>query len=241
MLAVPAGNFPETRWSLILRLRKGGTEGAAERALGELCEIYWQPLYTFLRRSGQDAEAARDLVQGFLAQLLRNDGFHRAAPDKGRFRSFLLTGLRNYLVSQSRRELAFKRGGEFELLSLDFSPLEETYQLHANSSETPEATFDRQWAETVLTRALNRLAEEQERRNRGEQFTALRPHLTELAGQRLEPVATQLGMTPNAVAVAVHRLRQRLRDLVVDELSQTVGTHADLDDELNYFMQVWSR
>jgi len=236
-----AAVFPETRWSLILRVR--GPDGGAdsETALNELCRTYWQPLYAYLRRGGNDAEAAKDLVQGFLAHLLGKDGFVRERSTQGRFRYFLLAALRNYLVSEARKENAARRGGGVDVVPLDLEQAEALFQIQAAEPFTPEADFDRHWAQTVWTRALQRLREEQRSRGKEALFDALKPGLVDDLRPRHTEVAASLGLSPTAVALALHRLRRRLKELVIAELAQTVGSHADLDDEITYFLSLWTK
>jgi RNA polymerase sigma-70 factor (ECF subfamily) len=236
-----ASVFPDTRWSLILRLRAPGNEDSADIALNELCRIYWQPLYAYLRRGGHDPELAKDLVQGFLAHLLANRGFARVGPTDCRFRHFLLGALRNYLISEARKQAAVKRGGGIDLVPLDVEQAEEVFQTQAAEPLSPEAAFDRRWAQTIWTRALQRLRAEQHARGKDQLFETLKPCLTEEPRQNHAAAAAATGLTAAAVALAVHRLRRRLRELVIEELAQTVGAHADLDDELNYFLSIWSQ
>jgi RNA polymerase sigma-70 factor (ECF subfamily) len=233
--------FPETRWSLILR-RPGPESGvSSETALNELCQMYWQPLYAYLRRSGNDGETAKDLVQAFLAHLLSKHGFQRTSPTQSRFRYFLMGALRNYLVSEGRKQNAAKRGGRVDRVPLDVEKAEEVFQTQAAEALTAQAAFDRQWAQTAWTRALQRLREEQRARGKERLFEALKPGLTEDFRPRHSEVASALKLPATTVALAVHRLRRRLKELVIDELSQTVGTHGDLDDELAYFLSIWSQ
>ena len=236
-----ASVFPDTRWSLILRLRGPDIEGSADLALNELCRIYWQPLYAYLRRSGHDPEPAKDVVQGFLVQLLANKGFARPSPPEGRFRHFLLGSLRNYLVSEARKQAAIKRGGGVDMVPLDVELAEAVFETQAAEPLSPEAAFDRQWAQTVWTQALRRLREEQHARGKAQLFDLLKPCLAEEPRQNHAAVAAATGLSGAAVALALHRLRRRLRELVIEELAQTVGAHADLDDELNYFLSIWSK
>jgi RNA polymerase sigma-70 factor (ECF subfamily) len=235
------GIFPDTRWSLILQLRMPKDKESVAEALNELCRAYWQPLYIYLRRSGREAEAAKDSVQGFLAYFLSKRGFERIGPTDGRFRHFLLGALRNYLVSEARKEQAVKRGGEADVVPLDVEQAEEVFRAEAAESLSAEAAFDRQWAQTVWTQALRRLRQEQVLRGKEQAFEALKPYLAEEAKRGNAHVAAQAGLSPSAVAVAVHRLRRRLRELVLEELAQTVGTKSDLDNELNYFLSIWGK
>jgi RNA polymerase sigma-70 factor (ECF subfamily) len=235
------GIFPDTRWSLILRLRTPEPTESVAKALNELCQIYWPPLYAYLRRTGRNAEEAKDMVQGFLASFLSKNGFAGVNQAKGRFRGFLLSSLRNYIVSEARREAAVKRGGGVEFVQMDVEMAEEVFQTQAPETLTPEAAFDRQWATTVMNRALQRLREEQRARGKEKIFDALKPGLTQETGQKREDLAAATGLSASAVAMGIHRLRRRLRELVLDELSQTVGDQGNLDEELSYFLSIWSR
>ncbi len=235
------GVFPETRWSLILRRPRPEGAASSETALNELCQMYWHPLYAYLRRSGVEEEAAKDLVQGFLAHLLSNHSFQRDSPTQTRFRNFLLGALRHYLVSEVRKQNATKRGGRVDLVPLDVEQAEAVFQTQTSEPLSPESAFDRQWAQTVWTRALQRLREEQRARGKESVFEALKSGLMEDLRPRHAEVAAALNWPATTVASAMHRLRRRLKELVVDELSQTVGTYGDLDDELAYFLSVWSQ
>lgn len=240
-MAYPAKKFPDTRWSLILRLRETPKDNSATNALNELCSIYWQPLYAYLRRCGNAPDVAQDLVQGFLVQLIERNGFDHLDQTKGLFRQFLLTSLGNYLVSAARKTNAAKRGGRVELLSLDVAGAEASFQAHAADSLSPAAEFDRQWAEAVLTRALKQLEAEHEARGRADQFRRLKPLLAEASTTDRELAAERQSISASALAVSVHRLRRRLRELVIDELAQTVNSPAELENELQYFLSLWSK
>jgi RNA polymerase sigma factor (sigma-70 family) len=209
-------------------------------ALESLCRSYWPPLYAFLRRSGQPPEVAQDQVQGYLARLLERGDLARVAPERGRFRSYLLAGLRNFLVSEARRESAEKRGGTSPLVSIDADEVEQDYLSELGTDGSPEGVFDRQWANTVLERALERLREEHSARGKSHVYEMLKPTLTGDADDDHASLGSRLGMSPGAVGVAVHRLRQRMRELVRSEVEQTVGSQADLDDEMRYLLVLWA-
>ncbi|MCC6231065.1 MAG: sigma-70 family RNA polymerase sigma factor [Verrucomicrobiales bacterium] len=232
--------FPETRWTLILRARSsvGGQE--AEAALNELCTAYWQPLYMYLRRLGLDPEHAQDTVQGFLGHLLRSQGLERAEAPRGRFRNYLITALRNYLVSEHRRVHAAKRAGTAEHIPLDAQPAESVFLALLSETPSPEAAFDRQWAQTIWTQALARLRAEHQRRGRLPVFETLAPHLTDAAGESHTALAGQLGLSTNGVAIQLFRMRRRLRELVLEEIETTVGSDADLQQELAHFLSLWA-
>ena len=225
---------------MILRMRTAENPEAAAKALDELCRVYWQPLYAFLRRSGQDCEEAKDSVQGFLANFLSREGFDRFSQANGRFRHFLLGSLRNYTISEARKQTALKRGGQAEMVALDIEEAEQVFRAQAPEALSPEASFDRQWAQTVWSRALARLQQEQRDRGREPLFESLKRALTRDDEQSTADLAAATGMTPTAVTVAIHRMRRRLRDLVVDEIAQTVGADGDLQEELDYFLSILS-
>lgn len=231
--------FPATHWSAIQQAADV-LSPASRTALEELCRIYWPPLYAFLRRSGHDVHEAQDLVQGYLARLLERNDLAVITPGKGRFRSYLLSGLRNYLVSQARREGAEKRGGRTVTLSLDLENAEVLCNTVLVDCSTPDLAFDRHWAETILDRALEALRAEYQARGKGQLYELLK---SSLAGDAVEDYASfgrQFGMTPGAVAAAVHRLRLRLRELVRWEVTQTVGSAADLEEEMRNLLAILS-
>jgi RNA polymerase sigma factor (sigma-70 family) len=235
------GPFPATRWSLIQRLRKPGDAADAAKALNDLCRIYWPPLYAYVRRNGCDPEESKDIVQGFLASFLSRNGFERIQQADGPFRRFLAGCLRNYLVSEARKLQAEKRGGEAEILPLDIEIAEQMFAADAAEALSPEAAFDRQWAQTIWTRALAALRQEQRQRGKESLFDQLKPAVAEGSSHGVANLAAATGLTPPAVTMAIHRLRRRLRELVIDELSQTVAAQSDLDQELNYFLSIWSK
>jgi RNA polymerase sigma factor (sigma-70 family) len=230
--------FATTHWSLVLAASEGRHTDGAREALTTLCETYWYPLYAFLRGRGHGPADAEDLTQAFFAMLLEKEVLRHADPARGRFRSFLLTALKNFAANVHARNTAAKRGGGAHLLPLDFEDAEGRFSLDPASSESPERSFDRRWALTLLDRAMFRLQDESLKRSKQEHFTALKPHLTGDEPQlSYAETAAALGMSEGAVKVAVHRLRRRFRDVVRDEISQTVASPDEIDDELRY---LWS-
>ena len=232
--------FPATKWSVIQRA--AGTRSPSSReALEDLCRAYWPPLSAFLRRSGHQPDEAKDLVQGYIARLLERGDLAHVSPERGRFRSYLLCGLRNHLVSQARRVAARKRGGEVGTFSLDGCEAEANFQAVSGEALTPDVTFDRQWAETVLDRALEALRKEYVARQKEQLYEALKSALAAESVVDYSLLGRPLGMSSGAVAVAVHRLRLRLRELVRSEVAQTVGSESDLEEEMRNLLAVWSQ
>ena len=233
------GVFQTTRWSLV-RLAGEGDSEAAQSALARLCEAYWPPLYAFARRDGLDSHAAQDAVQGFLARILARGDIARATPERGRFRSFLIGSFKNFLSSQVRADHAQKRGGGVVAVEIDGDLAEGMCAPALIDALTPDRAFDRQWARTVMSRALDRLRAEHASPAAARIFEALQPTLAE--GARLtnaEFLAAKLGTTPGALATAATRLRQRYRALIEDEVVQTLDDRADLAEELQALRAAW--
>lgn len=230
-----SGSFATTRWSLV-RV-SGGNDSGAREALAGLCRTYWYPLYAYLRRRGHQPAEAQDQTQAFFAHLLEGKRLHAADPERGRFRSFLLKSLQNFLSTERRRERAEKRGGGRVVLPLNFSQGEERYLREPADTDTPERLFERRWALTLLETTLARLRDEYIQSGKAELFAALQPHLHGDADRLpLVELATPLGMSADAVKVAAHRLRRRYRDLLRQEIADTVDSPVDVDDELRRLM-----
>jgi RNA polymerase sigma-70 factor (ECF subfamily) len=231
--------FPVTCWSLILQAASVPS-AATREALEKLCQEYWPPLYAYLRRAGHDPHEAKDLVQGYLARLIAREDLEAVGPGKGRFRSYLLAGLRNFLISEVRRENAQKRGGGTDVVSIDAEEAESGCGVVLARELTPDQAFDRRWAETILFHAIEALRQEYLARGNRELFEALKPSLTGGAAEDRAALGRALGMTPGAVAVAVHRLRLRLRELVRLEVAQTVESSTMIDEEMRELLAILS-
>ena len=215
----------------------GASSPKADEALAALCDSYWYPLYGYLRGRGHAGDEAQDLTQAFFARLLEKHVLRHADPSRGRFRSFLLTALKNFAANERDRALARKRGGG-EVLSLDFETAEGRYQLEPPTEETPERVFDRRWALTLLDRTMTRLRDVTVSKGSPRQFECLKMYLTGEQPQiGYAEAAEELGMSEGAVKVAVHRLRRRFRDLMRDEIAQTVESPEDIEEEIRY---LWS-
>ncbi|UCE47110.1 MAG: sigma-70 family RNA polymerase sigma factor [Phycisphaerales bacterium] len=226
------GRFATTHWSVVLAA--GEPESTRHRqALEALCRTYWFPLYVYLRRQGNDASQAEDYTQAFLAFLLEKRALSKADPKRGRFRSFLLASLKNFLANERARARAHKRGGDRKVLSLDIQNAERRYALKPVDELSPEKLFARSWALTVLDRTMSRLADEAKAAQKQQLFAGLKVYLT--ADKRSVPyrqMAAELSMSEGAVRVAAHRLRRRYRELLRDEIAQTVTTEEQIDQEI---------
>ena len=232
--------FANTRWTLIAAARCANSPGAAE-ALETLCRTYWYPLYAYVRRQGHNAEDAEDLTQGFFCHLLERQFLESVDRQKGRFRSFLLASFNYFLSHQRVMARAQKRGGGQPLVSLDDESPEQRFHREPVSNDTPEKMFERRWALTVLEQAQARLRDDYQSHGKAALFDRLRAFLKEegdAAQYRQEAVA--LGMTPGAVTVAVHRLRQRYREMILAEISRTVSAPEEVESEYRYLREVLS-
>lgn len=224
--------FATTHWSVVLAAGDSAAPKHRE-ALGALCQTYWFPLYAYLRRSGFGPEEATDYTQAFFTKMLEKHYLRKVQPEPGRFRSFLLAALKHFLANEWARARAKKRGGGKAVLSLDFENAESRYVLEPGGGLSPEQLFAKSWALKVLECTMDRLREELARKNRAALFDSLKMHLAaESSAVPYRQVAEELGMTEGAVRVAVHRLRRQCRELLRDEIAQTVASEAEIDDEI---------
>ena len=222
--------FVTTRWSLIVAAR--GDSPPAREALSELCRAYWYPLYAYIRRKGHTHAEAEDLTQEFLARLLERDDLAGVDPARGRFRSFLLAACNHFLSNRRDHDRALKRGGGQQPLPLDFGAAEQRYNAEPGHEETAERLFERRWALALLDRVLDRLRQEYATGGKGELFEKLKGRLAGDSGASYADVATDLTLTEGAVKVAAHRMRLRYRDLLRDEIAQTLDDPTAVDDEI---------
>lgn len=225
------GVFATTHWSVVLTA--GPNNGAAASAAWEkLASTYWYPVYAHVRRRVGTSFEAEDLVQEFFETLLRRQSLGRVVPEKGRFRTFLLSALNYFLADQFERSTAAKRG-RGQVVSFDALEAEQRFLHEPVSGDAPDREFDRRWAETVVERAVANLETEQRQAGREREFEVLKEFLArEVEAGEYEPVAQQLSLSANAVAAAVRRLRHRLRALTLAELTQTTASLADGEAEL---------
>ncbi|HEV7406383.1 MAG TPA: sigma factor [Chthoniobacteraceae bacterium] len=232
-----AGGFATTRWSIVLAA--GANDTQAGKALGELCRLYWYPLYAFVRRQGQDAHAAQDLTQEFFARLIEKEWLGEVARERGRFRSWLLASMRHFLANEWNKERTQKRGGGALVVSLDETDAEGRY-LHEPAAVTDAAQlFDRRWAMTLLDGVLARLQGEMQAAGKAAQFDALKAALLGGAPD-YRALAAGLRMSEGAARVAVHRLRERYRELLRAAVAETVESPAEIEGELQYLFAALS-
>jgi RNA polymerase sigma factor (sigma-70 family) len=217
---------------MVLTAADPAAPGSAE-ALEALCAAYWYPLYAYVRRLGHSPEEAEDLTQSFFARVLEKQYLTQVGPEKGKFRSFLLTCLKRFVLSEWAAARAGKRGGGRKPLSIDLRDAESRYLHEPASGLTPERIYERRWALTVLERSLAALAAEFSERGKGELFEALKLYLAAAnSAPSYVQTAARLGMTEQGVKVAIHRLRERYRAKVEEEISQTVEDPARIDEEI---------
>jgi RNA polymerase sigma factor (sigma-70 family) len=231
-----AVRFATTHWSVVLCAGDSQAPESAE-ALEKLCRAYWYPLYAYVRRQGYPPETAQDLTQEFFSRLLEKKQLRTADPERGRFRSFLLTVLKRLLVTEWRRENRQKRGGDAVVFSLDEQEAEGRYLLEPADQATPERIFERRWAETVLDRVLARLEEEYRRHALG--FGNLQPYLVEDKGAApFAQAASRLGVTESALKAVVYRLRCRYGEIFREEIAHTVERPEDVEEEIRHLLGV---
>jgi len=208
----------------------------SKAALAELCRLYWYPLYAYVRRRGHTPEETQDLTQGFFLHLLEHKTLGRADPLKGKFRSFLLGSLQNYLSSEAERARCLKRGGGVEFISLDLQDAEDLYRLEPADHLTAETIFDARWATTLLDEAMTRLGSEYAEQGQAATLQALKPFLDPINVQVLpsyEQLANQLQVTLGAVKTLIHRLRKQYTTLLREEVARTVCDPVEVDEEIH--------
>jgi RNA polymerase sigma-70 factor (ECF subfamily) len=236
--SVPSG-FATTHWSLITRAATTSAEGRA--ALEALCRAYWFPVYAFARKQGCTAVDAEDITQDFFAEIVQSEFLQRADPERGRFRSYLLMAVKRRIVNAHDRANAQKRGGGVRIVSIDEPIAEKQFLEIDDPGLDPSQTYERSWALTVLQRARERLRDEQAAQGRLPEFELLEPFLSAPPAEgEYAALANSLKIARNRVAVAVHRLGKSYRNLVRDEIGDTVEDPAEVGDELNHLLKVLS-
>lgn len=224
----------------MLAAGRGGTP-QADRALGELCRAYWFPLYAYVRRQGHPKEDAEDLTQGFFARFLERNYLEGLSSEKGRFRAFLLAAVKHFLANEHDRAGRQKRGGGVAALSLDWQDADTRYQIDPADQLSPDKLYDRAWAMTLLEQVITRLRAECAADGKARVFEQLKPFL--MAGKSDIPyaqAAASLGLNEGAVRVAVHRLRKRYRELLRQEIAQTLSDPAQIEEELRALFRAFT-
>ena len=229
--------FATTRWSVVLAAGKRGSD-EARQALAALCETYWFPLYTYLRRKGHHAEEAQDLTQEFFTRLIEKNYLKDVQPGHGRFRSYLLVALKHFLADEWQKNRAQKRGGGV-LKTFDLEAAERSYALALSHDLTPEKAFERQWAATLVNAVLGDLQREMGDEGKGPLFEQLKAGLVPAGEERKqEELAAPLGMTFGAVRTALHRLRRRYGELLRRAIAHTVADASEIDGEIRHLAEV---
>ena len=230
--------FHTTHWTVVLAARE--KDGAVAReALARLCSTYWYPLYAFIRRQGSSPHEAEDLTQEFFFRFLERHALGSVQPAAGKFRSFLLACLKNFLANQRERAHAQRRGGGQSLLPLDGKDAETRYSLEPADQRAPEAVFERRWALAVLERTMTELRHEYANAGKSDLFEAFQSFLPGGHGDASRAdLAARRGVSPGAIDVAVHRLRQRFGILLRQQVAQTVSSDAEVDEEIRYLISV---
>ena len=231
-------SFATTHWSVVAQAALTDVPEAAT-ALAQLCELYWPPIYSFIRRSGYPPSDAQDLTQSFFAFFLRTKAYARTDRLHGKFRSFLLASVKNFLSDHWDRDRAVKRGGDFEIISLDQQTAETFYDPASADDSSAECLFDVRWAKTLTSSALNALRQELEAEGKTQLFEQLKTFL--IGGSDLpsyNEASTRTGLPAATVKTHVHRLRQRYREIVRCEIARTVSSPHEIDEELHYLCNI---
>lgn len=236
---VPNG-FMTTRWSVVVRAAAPVEESRA--ALETLCKAYWFPIYAYARKQGCNAEDAEDVTQDFLAEISHSQFLPRADPARGRFRGYLLDAVRKRIINLRAKASTIKRGGRQVIVSLDEPTGEEQYRQVDDPALDPAEAYERSWVLTMLQRVRTRLREEETARGKIAEFDLLEPFLSHAPeDDEYRDIAARLGIARNSVAVAIHRLGKRYRDLLRHEVAQTVDDPSEIDEELAYLVKVLTR
>jgi RNA polymerase sigma factor (sigma-70 family) len=235
--------FSTTRWSVVLRAdrelgEQGAEEGVYGSALAELCRVYWYPLYSYVRRQGYSKEDAEDLTQAFFARLLSRTGLGGGDPEIGRFRSFLLTSMKRFLIDEWRKMKSQRREGETSAIRIDASGAEDRYAKETGLGYDAERIYDRGWALTVIERVQDRLAEDYRLAGRSELHGLLSACLDGGQEETYAELAPRAGMSVGGFTMAVHRYRRRFAEEIRKEIAETVDDPAEVDDELRWLMTV---
>jgi RNA polymerase sigma factor (sigma-70 family) len=227
--------FTTTHWSVVLEAR--GESPAAQQALERLCRTYWRPIYGFVRRQGVNPEEAKDLTQGFFALILERKDFQSVRQEKGRLRSFLLASVKHFMANERRDAATIKRGGGRTLIPLDWIGSDDSTEFARSDMLSADLLYDLRWALTVLDRVFARLREESQASANAPLLERLNTLLSDEPDRPSQAeIAREFGMTENAVKQAFHRLRQRYRQVLREEVAHTVATPAEIEEELRHLI-----
>jgi len=208
--------------------------------MAALCEMYWPPVYAYIRHTGRDADTARDLTQAFFLRVLEKDVFSHARPDRGRFRSFLLTSVKNFLANEYHAATALRRGGGRQPLPLEVDTAERSYRIEPVEAATPERLYERRWALAVIGGALTALETRYRARGKSRLFSHLKPFLTGDQPDSYAALADATGQSEGAMRVAVHRARRQFARTLRDTVAETVAQPDEVDDELRHLLEAVS-
>jgi RNA polymerase sigma factor (sigma-70 family) len=238
-LAAGNASFNTTHWTIVLACNDQNDSARAEKALADLFQTYWYPLYAYVRRRGHGEQDAEDLVQAFCLHLQEKHALAKADRQRGKFRTFLLSSLQNFLANERERANAQKRGGGRELIRLDAEEADARYRLEPAHSATPEALFEKRWAHALLGQTLANLRSDFIARGKERLFDGLASFLTtDLRETSYQSAADQLGLPLSAIKTTVHRLRRDYREKLRDEIARTVSSPHEVDDEILHLRKV---
>ena len=234
-----AGGFPETQWTLVQRAQSGDPTGEARRALEDICKRYWLPIYAFVRRSGERPAEAEELTQEFIVRLIEGEFLSRADRQRGKLRTFLLACLKHFLADNRRAGQRLKRGGGHEHISIDHALAENAYGVEPVDEMTPDVLFERRWAMSLMEQVIEKMAAQMEQAGNKRLFYAAVPFARK--GQppvSREEAAAELGLSPEAVKMAISRLRQRFSEQLRLAVAETLGPDDDLEEEMQHLRSV---
>lgn len=233
--------FTTTHWSMVLAAGEDPSPGSSA-ALERLCRTYWQPLYAYARRLGHQPEEAQDLVQAFFARLLEKRFLETADPQRGKFRSYLLSAFKHFVANEWRRENTIKRGGRAVITSIELEQAEDAYRREPADSLTPQDVYEKRWVLSLLENVFAQIRREYAGQEKQRLFDSIKGQLTgDAAGCTYQEMADRLGMTEGAIKVAVHRLRKRFKEALVAEVADTVASPEQVEEEIGYMLQLMSR
>ena len=231
--------FPKTRWTLVAKTKNSE---AATKALSELCEMYWYPVYAYIRSMGKAHHDAQDLAQSFFAALLEKEGFSKGDPELGRLRCYLCVAVKRHVMTADRDGRRIKRGGGKEVYSLDADEADRKFSREPCNEETPETFFDKRWATKVIETAIATIRQGYEAKGKIEQFQAALPFLSPYSGEgEHERIAQSLGIKVNAFRTIIYRLRQRYSEALRGLVGDTLTDKSKIDEELQHLFKIFER